>query len=50
MYKVPFWGPEDFSGIWNAKYSFQGPEESGRLFRHGNEKKSNSKDIMLEHS
>ena len=28
------------------KASFQGPEESGRLFRHGRGKKSNSKDIM----
>ncbi len=32
------------------KASFQGPEESGRLFRHGDSKKSNSKDIMLQHS
>ena len=32
------------------KASFQGPEESGRLFRHGDGKKSNSKDIMLQHS
>ncbi len=32
------------------KISFQGPEESGRLFRHGRGKKSNSKDIMLQHS
>ncbi len=32
------------------KASFQGPEESGRLFRHGDVKKSNSKDNMLQHS
>jgi hypothetical protein len=32
------------------KASFQGPEESGRLFRHGVGEKSNSKDIMLQHS
>ncbi len=32
------------------KASFQGPKESGRLFRHGDGKKSNSKDIMLQHS
>ncbi len=56
-------GPE-FSGIGECKsshqktlpasgmqkVSFQGPEKSERLFRHWHGKKSNSKDIMLQHS
>ncbi len=35
-----------FQHLGMQKICFQGPEESGRLFRHGRGKKSNSKDIM----
>jgi hypothetical protein len=44
MKKVAFQGPEDFSGIWECKrFFFQGPEESGRLFRHGLRKKATAR-------
>jgi len=43
-------GQKTFPALGMQKVSFQGPEKSRRLFWHGRGEKSNSKDIMLQHS